>query len=395
MMKRSLWMMIGQTLLALALLLQTASACAQQDAAMLRFGGSAPDQVNDIAATGDGRLVMAGWTSSSDGTLSDRTKSGQSGWAVLVDLQGNTCWNFCSRYGSDDLMMAPVVHEDGTITVLLNSNGSRFRQIELIRLDMDGQVITRKTLVRLEQEKSGCAPEYPGVFSGGYVIATYDLSNSIAFEPIYRYSDGVVYQPVYHWFDFDGNLLFKTQTLWQGSIAQVSENHVIEAIDQTYWLCSLDRQGNHTKLVSLYDGLRANMAYSDLISLPDGGAAACRSQVIDGQAESLIQRWDAQGKPVYEIGMKGFQANHVQRLGDRLIVCGETGGRHELMVLNALGEVLERHEVGEVLQTGRALAVLDDGTVLMAGKVEGEMTDSQFANWDVQISVMQIGEEEK
>ena len=110
---------------------------------------------------------------------------------------------------------------------------------------------------------------------------------------------------------------------------------------------------------------------------------------------SQIQRWDAQGKTVYEIGMKGYQANHVQRLGDMLIVCGEIGGRNELLVLNARGEVLECHEAGEVLQTGRALAVLDDGTVLMAGKVEGEMTDSQFANWDVQISVMQIGKEAK
>lgn len=386
--------MIGQTLLALALLLHAASACAQHDAVVLRFGGSAPDQINDIAVTGDGRLVMAGWTSSSDGTLSDRTKSGQSGWVALVDLQGNTCWNFCSRYGSDDRMMAPIVHEDETITVLLNSNGNRFRQIELIRLDMDGHVISRKTLVRLEQERSGCAPEYPSVFSGGYVIATYDLSSPIAFEPVYRYSEGVVYQPVYQWFDFDGNPLFSAQTLWQGSVAQVSENHVIEAIDQTYWLCSLDRQGNHTKLVSLYDGLRMNMAYRDLISLPDGGAAACRSQLIDGQAGTLIQRWDAQGKTVYEIGMKGYQANHLQRLGDKLIVCGEIGGRNELMVLNAFGEVLEQREVGEVLQTGRALAVLDDGTVLMAGKVEGEPTDPQLANWDVQISVTQIEKEE-
>ena len=394
-MKRSLWVMIGQTLLALALLLHTASAFAQHDAVVLRFGGSAPDQINDIAVTGDGRLVMAGWTSSSDGTLSDRTKSGQSGWVALVDLQGNTCWNFCSRYGSDDRMMAPVVHEDATITVLLNSNGNRFRQIELIRLDMDGHVISRKTLVRLEQERSGCAPEYPGVFSGGYVIATYDLSSPIAFEPVYRYSEGVVYQPVYQWFDFDGNPLFSAQTLWQGSVAQVSENHVIEAIDQTYWLCSLDRQGNHKKLVSLYDGLRMNMAYRDLISLPDGGAAACRSQLIDGQAGTLIQRWDAQGKTVYEIGMKGYQANHLQRLGDKLIVCGEIGGRNELMVLNAFGEVLEQREVGEVLQTGRALAVLDDGTVLMAGKVEGEQTDSQVVNWDVQISVTQIEKEER
>ena len=130
--------------------------------------------------------------------LSDRTKSGRSGWVALVDLQGNTHWNFCSRYGSNDYMKSPVVHDDNTITVLLNSDGNEYGQIELIRLDMTGNVVDRKALVKIPRGDQGIAPEWSGVFNGGYVIATFDLSKRIDFEPVYRYSQGVTYQPVYH-----------------------------------------------------------------------------------------------------------------------------------------------------------------------------------------------------
>lgn len=41
---------------------------------VLQFGGSGTDEIGDLAVTPDGRVVMAGMTSSSDGTLSDRTR---------------------------------------------------------------------------------------------------------------------------------------------------------------------------------------------------------------------------------------------------------------------------------------------------------------------------------
>lgn len=167
---------------------------------------------------------MAGQTSSSDGTLSDRSKTGLTGWAALVDLQGNTIWNFCSRYGSDDRMRLPVVHEDGTITVLLQSNGNAHSQVELIRLDMEGNVISRKTLVQISKESAIIAPEWPGVFCGGYIIPTIDSLTQA------EYPSDVLYQPVYRGFDFEGNLLFETQASWPMAVAQVSQNHVIEVI---------------------------------------------------------------------------------------------------------------------------------------------------------------------
>ena len=272
----------------------------------LRFGGSQPDEVSCLALTPQGHIVMAGYASSADGTLSDRTKSGWSGWAALADTKGNTLWNFCSRHASRDRMRAPVVHEDGTITVLLESRGNEYDQTELIRLSMQGEVLSRKALVHIEKEQGMLAPEMPGAFAGGYVIATCDESRKIDYQPIDGNSRAAIYQPKYHWFDFEGNRLGTTQTLWHASLAAIGDRHVIEAIDQTYWLCALDEKGNRTKLVSLYDGLRAEKEYRAVVSLADGGAAAALYEHGGYDMKSTLQRWDAQGNLLSAIALEDF-----------------------------------------------------------------------------------------
>ena len=360
-------------------------------ASALRFGGSGTDEVQDLAVTPDGRVVMAGMTRSSDGTLLDRIRSGQSGFVALVDLRGNTCWNFCSRYGSDDRMKAPVAHADGTITVLLESKDSAYDQVELIRLDASGNVLNRKPLVHLSQEESGCAPEEPGVFSGGYVVATYDTSKRIDFEPVYRYSVEAVYQPVYHFFDFDGNLLCQTRALWPNGIALISRAHAIEAIDQVYWLCALDEQGNRRKLTRLYEGLRSTEAYLDLVTLDDGGAMACLYRQVKGEESSVIKRWDAQGNLVFEIPLAGFCAQRLQALGDRIAVCGEGQGIRELLVLDHAGQVLSRQTVENFSAEGRSLLALDERHVLLAEDVNGGVSPAGEYAWDAQLRVIPVG----
>ncbi len=306
----------------------------ESTAGSLRFGGSGRDQIDYLTLTPDVRIVMAGQTSSSDGTLSDRSKTGLTGWAALVDLQGNTIWNFCSRYGSDDRMRLPVVHEDGTITVLLQSNGNAYSQVELIRLDMEGNVISRKTLVQISKESGIIAPEWPGVFCGGYIIPTIDALTQA------EYPSDVLYQPVYRWFDFEGNLLFETQAPWPMAVAQVSQNHVIEVIDESYWLCALDGKGQRIKLAKLYDGQGGRNVFTDLLSLQDGGALICTAVEAHEKQSSVIQKWDAQGNLTGEIDLENFAVDGVQVLQDRLIVCGEMANLRKLMVLDASGKVL-------------------------------------------------------
>jgi len=195
---------------------------------------------------------------------------------------------------------------------------------------------------------------------------------------------------VYHWFDFDGHLLFKTQALWQHGVAHVSRNHVIEAIDQTYWLCALDEKGNHTKLEKLYDGLRATQDYRELISLDDGGAAACCYQLSNGEENTFVQRWDAKGNQVFHAGFKNFRGDHLQMVGDKLVVSGATGSTQELLILDGSGQLVGRQNTGMVSQMGRALLALDESRVLTAEWAGGEGDGFGYANWDAQIGVISI-----
>ena len=364
---------------------------AGKGAAELRLGGSGVDEISCMAVTPQGHIVMTGYTTSSDGTLSDRTKSSWSGWTALVDRQGNTLWNFCSRYASRDRMRAPVVHADGTITVLLESRGNEYHQTELIRLDMQGSVISRKPLLHIEAGKGGLAPEMPGVFAGGYVIASYDERKKIDYEPVSGSSRGPIYQPEYHWFDFEGNLLGTTQALWQEAIAAVSERHAVEAIDQTYWLCAIDEKGRRTKLTSLYEGMRAGMEYRDLISLEDGGAIGVLYEHGGSEMRSTLRRWDAQGNPVSEIALEAFCVNNLQVIGDKMVVCGETAQSEELLLaITGAGQVVCRESIGSGYTTGRFLIALDEDTVACGQPVSGEGQRGDMYNWDVRISIVDI-----
>lgn len=51
-------------------------------------------------------------------------------------------------------MKVPVVHADGTITVLLETKGGVYDQVELIRLDDAGNVLSRNPLRSLRRREA-------------------------------------------------------------------------------------------------------------------------------------------------------------------------------------------------------------------------------------------------
>lgn len=110
------------------------------------YGGSGHDILYEAAVSADGRVVLTGTTDSSDGTLSTRTKTGRSGWALCIDTHGNVLWNFCTRRGSYDTLRHPVFLEDGSVAVLLNTSHSGLYEVEWILLDKDGRQLDRKIL---------------------------------------------------------------------------------------------------------------------------------------------------------------------------------------------------------------------------------------------------------
>jgi len=133
-------------LFALVLLLCALAAFAHAETRSYTYGGSGHDILYDAAVSADGRIVLTGTTDSSDGTLSSRTKTGRSGWALCIDTQGNVLWNFCTRKGSYDTLRYPVFLDDGSVVMLLDTSHSGLYETEWILLYRDGNQLDRKIL---------------------------------------------------------------------------------------------------------------------------------------------------------------------------------------------------------------------------------------------------------
>ncbi len=110
------------------------------------YGGSDFDCLYEAAVSPDGRIVLTGETASSDGTLATRTKSSRAAWALCIDLDGQPLWSFCTRYGSTDSLHYPVFHQDGSVTMLLDTSHDGLYEVEWLRLDENGEVLARNIL---------------------------------------------------------------------------------------------------------------------------------------------------------------------------------------------------------------------------------------------------------
>ena len=112
-------------LLAMALL--ASPALAQEYA----YGGSGEDALLEAVSLRDG-LFAVGTTSSADGDLSGRTRSGETGWALRIGADSARLWDFCSAKSGMMIMRAPHAYADGTFSlVLTDAEGQRGEWIEL------------------------------------------------------------------------------------------------------------------------------------------------------------------------------------------------------------------------------------------------------------------------
>ncbi len=282
-------------LLLVVLPLLTAGALAET----YTYGGSGSGCLKDIAVSEDGRILMTGYTSSTDGTLASHTKSGRSGWALCVDARGEVLWSFCSRNGNEDEMRAPVFHDDGTATVLLFSRDSEKELVEMIRLDASGTAVSRAVLAEnTDIENKSLMTLSPHAFAGGYVIGTQDIRN---------------WANTYAAYDWNGQRLGKPYELpSENGVMAMSEAHAIMGMGEESWLCALAKDGTRTPLAKLDDyreGEMLSRRYNGMVSLEGGGAAACGWIKMGEQRKGLFSRWDAEGKIVFEWVMDDVQLN--------------------------------------------------------------------------------------
>lgn len=346
------------------------------------LGGSEADVIHDVTAMPDGGALLAGFTRSHDGTLSDRTMQGWTGWLCRVDAAGHVLWNFCSRRGSDDRMRAPVVHADGSITVLLDGNGNERNLIELILLNPQGEVISRRTIVELSNAQGNCMIEEPGVFAGGYVIAGADVEANLR-------------SITYRWFDFEGKPIKTVKGQWDRAVMAVSSGHIIEVHDGAYWLCSLDEQGNDTRLCRLFesDGRDSltRMTFTSLATLDDGGALACMHQGMEAQRMGRLIRFGADGSVVWQLDLGSFSPDDVCAVPGGFAMTGEAmEGTYQLIWGDGDGQVLRRHDLDRVYEfnASHSLAILTDGRAAYAGAAQGPKGKGDFVNYDVQLHMV-------
>ena len=278
--------------LTVLMLLCLVYACAHAEPRAYTYGGSGDDSLSDIAVSEDGRIVMAGYTNSSDGTLSTRTKTGRSGWALCIDAQGNVLWSFCTRMGDHDMLRAPVWQADGSVMLMLDSEWvvEGDLELELIRLDARGEVVSRKTLLKANVDRDEYI-DFERATDEGYVLQQTDEQGN------WTYS-------LYGW---DGELLDgMNPALGRPSAGRQyvrGEHHEIREAGNMRVLFAIDGQGNEIALAEAPMPVQGDLPtrFHALLSLSDGGAVGA-GYVANGTPEhkGLLTRWDAQGNRVFE-----------------------------------------------------------------------------------------------
>ena len=320
------------TLIALCMLWATGvvlSATAQAEPRAYIFGGSADDALGSITAGEDGRIVMAGYTNSSDGTLASRTKTGRSGWALCIDAQGNVLWSFCTRLGDHDLLTEPVFHEDGSVTLILEAEvlASGEQEIELIRLNRAGEVVFRKTLMKSGGDAAYI--EYAHKTDEGYIVSWLDEKTTPLGSAL---------------FDWDGERVRDTGPMPYGGVWARSERHVLRDSGNMRVLFAVDRRGGETTLFAeeLPKSTIAARDIRSLISLDDGGAAGAGSanETEDYSARrGLLTRWDAQGNRVFDWWLEGVEEIYsLIKTPDGFAALGESADGARSWVLLTFGE---------------------------------------------------------
>lgn len=126
--------------LALAWLLALGLWQARAGNAAQLYGGRGEDVLLEMTEAASG-LFAVGTTTSTDGDLTLRTRSGRTGWAILIAEDGKRVWSYCSAHNGLARMICPAaLHGGGYSLVLADEEGQRG---EWILLDEDGRADSR------------------------------------------------------------------------------------------------------------------------------------------------------------------------------------------------------------------------------------------------------------
>ncbi len=173
------------------------------------YGGRGEDQLTELIPVGDG-LLAVGRTFSSDGDLSKRTRSGETGWAIRLDAQGEPLWSLSTAHVSRATMSHPFLHADGTFSCVLSGDGAGF---EWLRIDDGGQIIGR---IEFPRDAALCSHDDHATMRD---VFPYEIDGMPMLAVQSMHSDGTV---CFAAMDEAGNIT-QGATVYAGEIAHVCQ----------------------------------------------------------------------------------------------------------------------------------------------------------------------------
>ncbi|MFW5973138.1 MAG: hypothetical protein ACOCTG_04025, partial [Bacteroidota bacterium] len=305
------------------------------------FGGNLTDELNSVALTTDGGLVLAGRTFSFAEGASDA-------WLVRTDEHGEMLWT--RTYGED----APV-HEgaqsvaqtaDGGF-IMVGSVSSATSAALLIRTDPSGDELWHKTFGGFDTDFGADVVEMPdgnfvmvgttrshhmGFGSSIWLIGT-DASGEMLWSKVYG---GSSYQ--------EGNAISVTS---DGGLIVTGSYNNGGSQSADIWLLRTDSVGD-TLWTKTFGGEGTQTGYS-VLQTPDGGFAAVASYWDGGSWITLI-RTDENGDELwsktFEGSLQGSQALDATSDGG-FIITGSKGDDLHLIRTDDDGEVLWTSSYGD------------------------------------------------
>lgn len=151
--------------------------CARAQTQGTLYGGRGDEAILG-AVPCEGGLFAVGYTYSSDGDLSMRTRTGKTGWALRLDAQGEVVFSACSAHVGRDEMTSPFAHADGTFSCLLRGEE---KGAEWLRLSGEGKVTARIELPEIGQ----FCPHDAGAAQGRRMFFEEKDGASLALEAIH------------------------------------------------------------------------------------------------------------------------------------------------------------------------------------------------------------------
>ncbi len=171
------------------------------------FGGSENDVARSAIQTSDGKYVLVGYTTSSDGDVSGN-HGGSDVWIVKLDENGNMLWQRTLGGSGLDMGLSVIQDDDGNYVLVgyttsndgdVSGNHGEI-DVWIVKLDENGNILWQKTLGGSIGEMGLSVVQA----DGGYILAGLTASNDGDVSGNHGYTDAWIVK-----LDKNGNILWQ------------------------------------------------------------------------------------------------------------------------------------------------------------------------------------------